>query len=147
MRKRFESGACTFCSPDKVLNPTLFKNDFWTVFDNAFKNDRGCGVMLLIVSNTHMRSLREISKDAWAALYEVIIWIETNYHLPGGMLFLRFGDMRLNAGSVPHLHWNLWVPDETKEVRVPIFKEPEAQLRNEAIVREFAERYERGEIP
>lgn len=38
---------------------------------------------------------------------------------------MRFGDPRLNAGSVRHLHVNIQVPDGTGRVQVTLAKEPE----------------------
>lgn len=59
---------------------------------------------------------------------------------------MRFGDMRYNAGTVPHLHWNLWVPDCTGEVRIPVFKDKTKHTENQMRASEFARRYEANEI-
>jgi diadenosine tetraphosphate (Ap4A) HIT family hydrolase len=142
MRQRFESGHCGFCEIDPTVNTVLFENTHWIIWENAFGNDRPCKVMLVILSRKHLRMLGEISKAGWAAFHEVVRWAEAHYDLPGGMLFMRFGHMQLNAGTVPHLHWNLWVPDQTAELRVPIFKDPHAQEADRERARHFARRYE-----
>lgn len=147
MRQRFESEVCGFCVIDTKINTILFENEHWVLFENAFKNDRGCSVMLLIVTRDHFRFPSEVTADAWAALQEMMEWATERYQLPGGMLFMRFGDMRLNAGTVPHLHFNLWVPDESKEVRIPVFKNPDARKRNTEQAEKFAADYEAGVIP
>lgn len=147
MRKRFESEQCGFCVIDPAINTTLFKNDHWILWENAFKNNRACKVMLVIITKEHWRRLGEITPEAWASFYKVIGYAEKHYDLEGGMLFMRFGNMQLNAGTVPHLHFNLWVPDETGEVRVPIFKKPEDRQASEDRAAGFAKRYEAGEIP
>lgn len=69
------------------------------------------------------------------------------FDLPGGGVIIRFGDMRRNAGTVPHLHENIMVPDGTAEVRIPLFKNPEDRQKNGARATEFAKRYETGELP
>jgi len=148
MRKSLEDGApCAFCKLDPEINPTLFENDHWVITENAFPNKRACAVMLLIISKDHWRGLHEISKEAWASFYEMISWAEENRNLPGGMLFLRFGDMKFNTGTIRHLHWNLWVPDQTGKVFTPIFKSEEEMAADNARAADFSRRYEAGEVP
>lgn len=142
MRERFESGHCGFCEIDPTVNTALFENDHWLVWENAFRNDRACKVMLVIITRDHLRSLADISKEAWTAFDDMLKWAALHYELAGGMLFMRFGDMRLNAGTVPHLHVNLWVPDETAALEVPIYKDPEKRARNLHRATEFARSYE-----
>ena len=74
--------------------------------------------------------------------------------------------MRLNAGTVPHLHYNTFEPDPgeiqlmtdqmTKqdratdkkiEVRIPVYKDPGDRVGNQERAAEFSARYETGEVP
>ena len=146
MRKRFEE-ECVFCVIDPQVNKILFENEHWRLWENAFVDGRGMKTALLIASKEHWRALQDIPRSAWSALYDALEYAEEHFDLPGGMLFMRFGDMRMNAGTVPHLHINLWVPSGEKEVRVPIFKKPEDRQRNIARASAFARRYEAGETP
>lgn len=147
MRSQFERGCCPFCHIDTQINSVLFSNTNWLVWENAFKNDRQCEVMLVIVSRKHIRGLEEITPSAWVDLSNVLSTVEKQFPLLGGMLFIRFGDMRLNAGTVPHLHFNLWVPNGQGEVRVPIYKNFTESERNRVRAVAFAKQYEAGEKP
>ena len=148
LRKSLEEGAeCAFCSLDPEINPILYENQHWAVTKNAFPNKRSCSVMLLIISKSHWRQLIEITPDAWDSFSEIVRWVEGRFDLPGGMLFLRFGDISFNNGTIRHLHWNLWVPDKTGKVFAPIFKSEDEQRVDFARAKEFSRRYEAGEVP
>jgi diadenosine tetraphosphate (Ap4A) HIT family hydrolase len=147
MRSRFESGVCGFCHIDRKVNHVVFENAYWAAWENIFSHDRACAVMLVIASRDHWRRLADITKEAWGDLEEVMRFAERTYEMPGGMLFLRFGDMRYNVGTVPHLHFNLWVPDRTGSVVVPIQKSHEMNEEHGRRAQEFARRYASGEAP
>lgn len=138
MRLRFESGRCNFCELDLELNFTLYENRHWILWENAFKNERACQTMLVIATKKHLRTLVEISNEAWSSFHDLLTWADQHFDLPGGMLFIRFGDMRLNAGTVTHLHWNLWVPDQSTELKIPVFKDPEKREKNRMRAAVFA---------
>ncbi len=142
MRRRFESKECPFCVIDEKINLIIFENDHWRLMDNVFKNARSCETMLLITSVRHARTLGEITERGWIAFHEIIRMAETMFYLPGGMLFARFGDMGYNAGTVPHLHFNLWVPEKKKSVCIPVFKASESREKNVERARAFAEMYD-----
>jgi len=145
LQKTFRNGTCGFCHIDPSINKILFENADWILFENAFKNVRPCEVMLVIISRKHWRKLGDITPQAWASYAEVIAFAEANYGLAGGLLFLRFGDMRLNAGTMPHLHWNLWVPNGKGPLNVPIYKSDEERAKDAARGLEFQRRYDAGE--
>lgn len=144
MRSDFELGACPFCQLDRKFNKILFENDkalAWEIPD-MFERKKGLASQLLIVPKRHVRFPWELLPDENTALYDAVKWLSANFDLPGGMLFCRFGDMRYNAGTVPHLHWNLWVPDGTKEIRVPIYKDPADRVANQERAASYALLYE-----
>jgi diadenosine tetraphosphate (Ap4A) HIT family hydrolase len=145
LRASIERGENNFVVLDPALNKVLFSNEHWVVTENAFPNSRPCAVMLMIVSKKPWRMLKDIVPEAWTTLGEAIAWVETKYDLPGGMLFLRFGDMRLNGGTKMHLHWNLWVPNGAGPLSVPIFKSEADRAIDIARAEGFAKRYEAGE--
>ena len=147
MRGRFESGVCTFCEFDTALNKILYKDDHWIVWENAFANNRPNKVMLVIASKAHLRSLKDIPKETWAAFHDCIQWAEESYDLPGGGLLMRFGDMRLNAGTVPHLHWNILVPNGEGPIKPILYNTEEEMKMNKERASEYAKRYEAGESP
>ena len=145
LRKTFEAGYCGFCDLDRSINKVLHENEDWIMFENAFKNSRPCEVMLVIISREHWRKLGDITPQGWASFGEMITFAEEHYDLPGGMLFARFGDMRLNAGTMLHLHWNLWVPNGKGPLTIPIFKSEEEREKDEARAAGFSAQYEAGE--
>lgn len=147
MRHLFENEVCAFCDVNPEVNTVLYENDTWRVWDNALKNERHCSTMLVIAATEHIRKMSDITTFGWANFGNMMEWIHHEFDLDGGMLFLRFGDMRLNAGTMPHLHWNLWVPDGKGEVRIPVFKNPTQRDANVARAAEFAARYEAHEVP
>jgi len=145
LHETFEDDNCGFCHIDPNINKVLFENEHWIIFENAFKNVRPCEVMLVIISREHWRKLGDITPRAWASFAEMISFAEENYNLPGGMLFLRFGDMRLNAGTMPHLHWNIWVPNGSGTLNIPLYKSVEERAKDVARGLEFQKRYDAGE--
>lgn len=147
MRRRFEEGVCAFCKLDRTLNEVVFENDYWIAWENIFRHGRPCSLMLVIASRPHWRKLSDITREGWGDMYDLAQWMEATHEIPGGMLFMRHGDMHYNVGTVPHLHWNNWVPDRTGDVMVPIAKRPEIWDEHNARMRGFASRYKAGELP
>ena len=147
MEQGEEEDICPFCYPDHKKNPVLYENSRWWITKNAFPNNRACSVMLLIIPKKHWRLLGDISLLGWFKFGMAIWWSIRNYKLTGGMLFLRFGDMLLNGGTIRHLHWNLWVPDTTGKVWAPIYKSEEELEADRMRTSEYAKRYEAGERP
>lgn len=145
LRASIEAEENNFVDLDPALNPILFQNKYWKLTPNRFANTRPCSVMLLIISRKPWRSLGDVDENAWRGFYRMLRWIKSRYDLPGGMLFVRFGDMRLNAGTIMHLHWNLWVPSGAGPLSVPIFKSEAERAADIAREEGFAKRYEAGE--
>lgn len=150
MRKRFENNSCPFCSVDPKVNEILFENENWMVWENPFPRET-LDVQLVIVFREHVRFLGEIPPESWQGFCKVIQWIEgIEGHAvmsTGGMFFARFGDMRYNAGTVPHIHFNYWIPNGAGEERIPLIKSAADRMRNKTKAHEFAKRYESGEVP
>jgi diadenosine tetraphosphate (Ap4A) HIT family hydrolase len=147
MRVGFEYGKCRFCAIDHARNIKLHgTNAYWYVCENAFPSDTR-KVQLLMWPYRHIRNPWDLTREEWLALYDVLKWAETEYDLPGGMLYARFGNNFFSEGTVPHLHFHIWVPSGTGEVRVPIFKDPKARAENAKRAEVFAARYERHEVP
>ncbi len=147
MRKRFEKGICPFCHLDRSINPVLFENSEWTLFTNAFPR-KSLAMQLLLVPKRHIRHLEELSLEAWVEFHEVFQWMKGSiYTGKGGIWFGRFGDMTLNAGTVPHFHWNYWVPNGSGTVEIPVLKDPDRRELNTERAAEFAKLYARETAP
>jgi len=148
MRGKFEEGACAFCNLDREINDVLVESDLafgWAVPDQFSK--KGLAHQLLVVPKPHVRSPWDLTDEERLALGHIERSLAGMFDLTGGMMFARFGDMSLNAGTVPHLHYNIWVPDGTREIRIPIFKDPGDREENRERAAGFAKRYEEGEVP
>jgi len=146
-RQDFERDVCTFCEPDPILNDVLFEDPcgspsivVWHAHEQFKRKDLLW--QFLIVPTRHVRFPWELNGEENHSVFVVNRWLNEHFELRGGMFFARFGDMRLNAGTIPHLHWNLWVPLEGSEVRIPISKGMAHRDRNRERMAWFAEQYE-----
>jgi len=101
----------------------------------------------IVTPKRHVRFEWELSHAECLSVQEAYVYLSRNYVLTGGIIVTRFGDMRLNAGTVPHIHFNIMVPNGTAEVRIPVFKDPKDREENMARAAGYARRYESGEIP
>jgi diadenosine tetraphosphate (Ap4A) HIT family hydrolase len=148
MRSHFENRTCPFCRIDPSVNTIILAHEHWTVVENAFKNDRSCSTMLVIISRRHVRHFRDLTEAEWKSLgTDILLGCHEKMAEAGGMLFARFGNMAMNEGSVPHLHFNLWIPDGTGEVRIPLFKGGDTRAKARQRAADFATRYLAGETP
>lgn len=99
-------GACPFCHDqfsESELKPVIKQGKYWHLRKNRwpYKNTR---VHLLAIHNTHVEKLSEISPEAAKELIDLAKWAEDKYKMSGGGIGLRFGDIKINGGTVLHLH-------------------------------------------
>ncbi len=143
MRHTFENDVCTFCKLNRTLNKVHWEDRYvmtWHVPPQMQRSE--LKVQHLIVPKRHVRAPWEMNGLEWKSLEKAVNQMGSSLQLPGGMFFARFGNMNLNAGTVPHLHFNVWVPNKTGEVRVPIFKDAGSREENQKRMAGFAVRYE-----
>lgn len=148
MRNSFELGHCEFCSLDPAVNVILFEDDYvqcWSV-PSAFLR-KELKHHLVVIPKRHVRYPWDLMYIEHVSIAKAMEYLAGQYNLAGGIVATRFGDMELNAGTVPHLHTNIMVPNGTAEVRIPVFKDPADRVHNQARAAEFARRYEAHEIP
>ncbi len=150
LRETFEARICGFCKIDRSINQIAFENEHWLIFENAFQGSRPCSTMIVIIARLHWRTLEDITPDAWKSFGEMISWATKQYNLPGGMLFLRFGPMQYSTGTMPHMHWNIWVPDQSvkgdaRKLWIPIQKTEKEERADKVRTGVFARRYQAGE--
>lgn len=148
MRQGFEVGLCAFCDIDRTLNRVLWEDDYaccWAVPTTFLRKElKG---HYIVVPKRHIRFPWERSTNEVLAMHRCVHFLSGMFELDGGIVATRFGDMRLNAGTVPHLHENIMVPNGTGEVRIPVTKDLADREANTARAAEFAARYESGEAP
>jgi diadenosine tetraphosphate (Ap4A) HIT family hydrolase len=150
MRERFESRVCAFCHPEVFNNEILFENEGWTVWkvpQGYSSYGEVLATQLVYFPRRHIRHLNALTEAERTSFWKVIDWIYERYEIPGGAFFVRVGDMRYNVGTVPHLHFNLFVPNRTGEVNIPLQKDPATWEAHEKQMQEFARRYAAGERP
>ena len=110
---------CPFCPHEferRGRRPLICVDD-WMLIENEFPH-KNVAKMLLVVPREHVTRLR-LSPVDWADLG---LLIEKSGIEDGGVM-LRFGDPRLNVGTVEHLHFNIIEPICGKEYRAPFAKE------------------------
>jgi diadenosine tetraphosphate (Ap4A) HIT family hydrolase len=148
MRQGYEKGICAFCNLDRKRNKVLWEDKYfmlWQIPEDIGKK-RPLRFHILIVPKLHVRFLADLPKAAGASLIEANRQAKMLGYT-GGLNHAREGDMRNNAGTVMHLHFNLFEPNGSKEVRVPVFKDPKGRKANQVRARRFARLYEANITP
>ncbi len=150
MRRDFEAGTCTFCQLDRNLNRVQYETPHWRIWEVPAQFLRKeLALHLLMVPVEHVRFTWDLSTKAARDQSAAQQWIKRNYgkRVFGGVWVTRVGDMQFNAGTVPHLHHNLMVPNGTGEVRIPVYKKEEDLLENAGRAAGFGLMYEAGQAP
>lgn len=148
MRKGFEEGVCAFCNPDRKLNKIIWEDEnvyLWHVPTEYMRKELASH--WLIVPVKHVRFETDLTPREWISVFRAKRFMHENFDYRGGVTHVREGDMRLNAGTVPHLHYNIFMPNKTGEVRIPVFKTPEDSETNLKRVKGFEEYYNTGIAP
>jgi diadenosine tetraphosphate (Ap4A) HIT family hydrolase len=114
-RKRMEElaakGLCFLCSEQTVSiseNSIEYSNSMWHVKKNDFPND-GAVLQLLIFTKDHLNSPTQLTSEGWVMLGDAVNWVVSNYGIPGGTFFMRFGDGKYNSSTIAHLHAHIIV--------------------------------------
>lgn len=153
MRSAFEAGtsekvSCIFCNLDRTLNEVIWESRLamaWHVpkqFQRAELRYHG-----LVVPKRHVRFIAELTEAEVLDVHHAMVCLNKCFGYLGGVMHAREGDMRFNAGTVPHLHYNIFEPNWKGEVRIPVFKDPSDREENRKRAAEYAARYEASEKP
>ena len=148
MRQGFDTGTCAFCAINPELNVVVWEDDHmrvWHVHPRFMRPELKLHIM--IAPKRHVRFMGDLSTAEWASLGSATEFAKNHFGYTGGLFHAREGDMRNNAGTVPHLHVNIFEPNGTEEVRVPVLKDPSDREANKVRAATFAKRYEAGEVP
>ena len=149
MRKNFENGHCVFCNLDRERNAVLWEDDnfmLWKIPAGIGKK-RPLEHHILIVPKRHVRFVADLTDAEAVSMIVANRFSRDELGYTGGLNHAREGDMRNNAGTVPHLHFNLFQPNGTAEVQVPVFKNPAGRAENRARARRYAALYNSGVTP
>jgi len=148
MRTAYEDGVCIFCNLDREKNRVLFEDEHvyaWMVPEAYMRST--LARHYLVVPKRHVRFLTDLSDDEWRSVHAALKYLYETHGFAGGVTHVREGDMRKNAGTVPHLHINVFEPNEMGEVRIPVYKDPGDLAKNAARASAFAAMYEDGVTP
>ena len=148
MRQGFEANACAFCDIDRSLNEIHWEDGhvvMWEVPEKYLRSS--LEVHILIVPKRHIRFEADMKRQEVLSIHEAKVKARNELGYQGGLSHVREGPMNLNAGTVPHLHYNIFQPNGIGEVRIPVSKNSSDRFENEVRATKFAERYNSGEIP
>jgi ATP adenylyltransferase len=113
-------GICVFC-PEHVLQyhpePVERSGEHWYVTKNGFPYV-GTVAHYLIVPHLHVASFDELPDEAGAELWEMKRWLKERLQPLATATVERSGDMRLNGGSVAHMHTHFVALDHGPETTV-----------------------------
>jgi ATP adenylyltransferase len=113
------AGICIFCPEHR--QPVEHSGRHWYVTRNAFPY-AGTVAHYLIVPHLHVVSFDELPDAAGAELWSMKRWLLNQLAPAATATVERSGDMRLNGGSVAHLHTHFVAldpaPVETVRFRV-----------------------------
>jgi len=166
MRKAFENGedetkSCIFCNLRRDRNVVLWEDELvagWHVHDDYMRDE--LDLHTIIIPKRHMRFVADLTDPEIVSVLHAVQFLKEKFDYQGGLFHARQGNMMLNAGTVPHLHFNDFQPDpvtiqrlvdeipthrrrERKkvEVRIPVFKDPGDRAKNRERAAEFASKY------
>lgn len=117
-----KDGVCPFC-PDQLAkyhkNPIIDETKYWLVTNNMYpyKNVRH---HILLIHKEHIETIQEITDEAWKELHTIFLQAIGRSNIPGGTLFIRFGDTRFTGASVSHLHAHLVSSDPDNPEYTPL---------------------------
>ncbi len=106
MRALEAEGVCIFC-PEHAgswqREPVEHEGEHWYVTRNDFPYE-GASAHYLIVSRLHVQAFEQLPDQAGAELWQIRRGLSEQLGAPAYATVERSGDMRLNGGSVEHLH-------------------------------------------
>lgn len=114
---------CPFCIMEltrRNRNPMAEVRN-WMLVSNEFPH-KNTKQMWLLVPKRHVASLSELVEMDWRDIGALFNFCQEQLRLKSGGVMFRFGDPRLNVGTVEHLHINVVEPICGKEYRPPFAK-------------------------
>jgi ATP adenylyltransferase len=109
MRRIQKDKVCPFCEEHFLkyhTKPIIKKGKYWILTEN-FQPYHGTKHHLLAVSRKHIQSFEKLSAAARNELFSLFAMEVKKRKIPGGGIFMRFGDSDYSGGTVEHLHAQL----------------------------------------
>ncbi len=123
MEKIEKDGVCPFCKEHFETyhpKPLLKETPFWYVTENMSPYEGTKHHFIFVYRPEHVSSLSDVTPEAAADLFKLITDMTTEYAIPGGSFFMRFGDTRYTGSSVEHLHAHLLMGDADAADHQPV---------------------------
>ncbi len=112
IKKIAEKKICPFCPEniDSIHPNPIQSRSLWLVTNNAYPYIPN-REHILLVHKKHITDIKDLSKEAWLELKEIINDECKKRKISGGSMMLRFGDPKFTGASVTHLHAHLFQSD------------------------------------
>ncbi|HEX8103985.1 MAG TPA: dihydrofolate reductase [Solirubrobacteraceae bacterium] len=124
MRRLDAAGVCVFCPPharEEQPDPPARSGEHWYVTRNRYPYP-GTAAHYLIIPHRHVTAFDELPDAAGAELWAMRRWLKERLAPLATATVERSGDMRLNGGSIAHLHTHFVAlgadPEQTVRFRV-----------------------------
>jgi hypothetical protein len=135
MTNAAKQGKCIFCEIDFTKNKPLNRlGEFdpegkdWPllwVWESPFPQEHQERHIMILpkrhIDNENFND--EITDAEWLQILDARKWACKFFGIKGGGAVDRFGERRLNAGTVDHWHYQLQIPDGTGNVKATFFKD------------------------
>ena len=114
MEELAQTGECFLCEKtiDRITAKypgiatlPIHRGDHWFVKHNDFPY--GTRVHLIIAPFRHVMRIEDLEPAEFAELQKMVIWVNDQFGLPGGSLFVRYGDMSYTGATLSHLHFHI----------------------------------------
>lgn len=115
-------GECPFCPPSETVLDCF---GGWVAVASRFPCE-GTSVHLLLIPERHITKLDELTAVDIETVFTLARRAVAGRLIPGGALFLRFGDTSYTGATIHHLHFHLIQPQadaatgKVTVVQVPI---------------------------
>lgn len=109
MKKIVRDKVCPFCMKHFLkyhTKPIIKEGEYWVLTEN-FEPYKGTKHHLLAVSKKHVERFEKLSPAAQAELFSLFGDEVRKRKIPGGAIFMRFGNTDYTGGTVEHLHAQL----------------------------------------
>lgn len=161
-RKCYEAGTCPLCILPETVYPTLtdtagkrrrkYSNIYWTAVVDTLAEREGRAETILIVRNIHegYQEATSIQSASWLPelKWKIFRYLDSHYGEVYGTWHSYMGRGAHTIDPVcNHAYESFTIPDETVDVRIPVYKGQERQREIRERALGFAIRYESGEVP
>lgn len=126
MLKAKKLGVCPFCPKyykEFHTAPIIKENKNWILTKNDYPYD-GSKIHLLLIHKKHIEKIKDLKSEASKELFEIISWVEKEFKINGGSVFMRFGNIKYTGATISHLHAHIIMGTKegrrTEKLKVPV---------------------------